>query len=122
MKIECKGQLVRVFVSSADRWHGKPLHREIVAAAREAGMAGATVLHGLEGYGTSSRLHTTKILRLSDDLPIVVEIVDKPERIRKFMPTLDEMVAEGLITVEDVDIVAYRRAPSGGEKPTGEPE
>jgi PII-like signaling protein len=122
MKIECKGQLVRVFVSSADRWHGKPLHREIVAAARDAGMAGATVLHGLEGYGTSSRLHTTKILRLSDDLPIVVEIVDKPERIRKFMPTLDEMVAEGLITVEDVDIVAYRRAPSGGEKPTGERE
>ena len=113
MKIEGEGQLLRIFVGESDRHAGKPLYEAIVLKAREEGLAGATVLRGLEGFGAHSRLHTAKILRLSQDLPTVIEIVDKEERIQAFLPLLDSMVDEGMITVEKVHIIAYRH----GDKP-----
>lgn len=108
MKIEGEGQLLRVFVGESDRWEGKPLYEAIVRKVREKGLAGATVLRGMEGFGAHSRIHTTKILRLSEDLPIIIEIVDKAERIEGILPELDKMVSEGLITLERVHIIAYR--------------
>ena len=108
MKIEGPGRLLRVFVGESDRWEGRPLHEAIVLRARERGLAGATVLRGLAGFGAHSRIHTASVLRLSEDLPIVVEIADTPERIAAFLPELDGMVSEGMVTVEDVHIVAYR--------------
>ena len=108
MKIEGEGQLLRIFVGESDRWEGKPLYDAIVRKARESGLAGATVLRGLEGFGAHSRIHTARILRLSEDLPMVVEIVDKPARIQAFLPVLDKMVGEGLITLEKVHIIVYR--------------
>lgn len=115
MKIEGEGELLRIFIGESDRWHGKPLYEAIVQKAREQGLAGATVLRGLEGFGADSRMHTAKILRLSEDLPIVIEMVDKPERIQSFLPELDEMVEEGMITLEKVQIIAYR----AGNSPDG---
>jgi len=108
MKIEGEGKLLRIFVGESDRWKGKPLYEAIVQAVRERGLAGATVFRGMEGFGAHSRIHTTKILRLSEDLPILIEIVDKAERIQAILPLLDEMVTEGLITLEKVHIIAYR--------------
>jgi uncharacterized protein len=108
MKIEGEGQLLRIFVGESDRWEGRPLYEAIVLAAREHGLAGATVLRGLEGFGANSRIHTVKVLRLSEDLPIVVELVDRPDRIDSFLPTLDKMVTEGMITLEKVSILVYR--------------
>ncbi len=108
MKIEGDGELLRIFIGESDRWEGKPLYEAIIRRAREQGLAGATVLRGIEGFGADSRMHTTHILRLSEDLPIVIEIVDKPERIEQFVPQLDEMVQEGMITREKVHITAYR--------------
>lgn len=108
MKLEGEGQLVRIFIGENDRWHGKPLYEAIVASAREAGLAGATVLRGLMGYGAKSRIHTAKVLRLSEDLPIVVEIVDRPDRIAAFLPALEEMVADGLVTLERAQVITYR--------------
>ena len=108
MKIEGPGRLLRVFVGESDRWEGRPLHEAIVLRARERGLAGATVLRGLAGFGAHSRIHTAAVLRLSEDLPMVVEIADTPERIAAFLPELDGMVREGMVTVEDVHIVAYR--------------
>lgn len=113
MKIEGDGLLVRVFIGESDRWHDRPLYEAIVRRAREEGLAGATVLRGIEGFGANSRIHSVKILRLSEDLPLVIEIVDAAERIEAFLPLLDEMVTEGLITVEEIRIVAYRH---GGER------
>lgn len=108
MRLEGEGKLLRIFIGESDRWHGRPLYEEIVRVAREQGMAGATVLRGLEGFGADSHLHTTRILRLSEDLPIVIEIVDTEERIDAILPLLDPMIAEGMVTVERVHIVAYR--------------
>lgn len=108
MRIEGEAQLLRIFVGEADRWHGAPLHEAIVLKARELGLAGATVLRGLAGFGAHSRLHTAKILRLSADLPIVIEIVDRSERIDELLPHLDAMVGEGMITLERVHLIAYR--------------
>ena len=108
MKLEGEGQLLRIFVGEADRWHGRSLHEAIVARAREAGLAGATVLRGLMGFGAKSRIHTAKVLRLSEDLPIVIEIVDRADRIEAFLPALDEMVADGLVTLERVQVITYR--------------
>ena len=108
MKIEGEGRLLRIFVGESNRWHGEPLYEAIVGRAREEGLAGATVVRGAQGFGAHSRIHTTKILRLSQDLPVVVEIVDRPDRIEAFLPILDEMVEEGMITVETVQIIAYR--------------
>ena len=108
MKGETEGLLVRIFVGESDTWHGKPLYEAIVLRVREEGIAGATVLRGIEGFGASSRLHTSRILRLSADLPIVVEIVDTAERIEAVLPLLDEMIQDGLITLEKVRVIAYR--------------
>jgi len=108
MKLEGEGQLLRIFIGENDRWHGKPLYEAIVTRAREEGFAGATVLRGLMGYGAKSRIHTAKVLRLSEDLPIVVEIVDRSDRIEKFRPLLDEMVADGLVTLERAQVIMYR--------------
>lgn len=103
---EC--QLLRIFVGESDRYHGKPLYEAIVAEAKKEGMAGATVLRGLMGFGCHSRMHTAKVLRLSEDLPIVVEIVDTPEKIEMLLPRFDEMITEGLVTLEKVRVIAYR--------------
>jgi PII-like signaling protein len=107
MKLSGQGLLLRVFIGESDRWHGKPLHEALVLKARELGLAGATVVRGVEGFGAHSRLHTTKVLRLSEDLPLIIEIVDTEERVRAFIPVCDEMIGEGLITLEKVEVLKY---------------
>lgn len=102
------GHLLRIFIGESDRHDGIPLYEWIVRKAREHGLAGATVLRGLEGFGANSHLHTAKILRLSTDLPLVIEIVDTIEKIEAFMPIVDEVVEEGLATLERVEIRFYR--------------
>ena len=97
-----------MFVGESDRWDGKPLYEAIVLKARELHMAGATVLRGPMGFGAHSRMHTAKILRLSEDLPIVIEIVDAREKIDELLPYIDEMVEEGLVTLERVHVIKYR--------------
>ena len=111
MKIPEDAKLLRIFIGENDRWEGKPLFEAIVQKARKDGLAGATVLKGFEGFGAHSRIHTAKILRLSEDLPIVIEIVDSEEKIEAFLPELDEMVKEGLITLEKVRVIKYRCDP-----------
>ena len=108
MKIEGEGKLLRLFIGESDTWHGKPLYQAIVERVRREGLAGATVIRGIEGFGADSHLHTSRILRLSEDLPVVIEIVDTPERIDRIVPLLDEMVSEGMLTLERVQIVSYR--------------
>lgn len=108
MKLPGEAELLRIFIGEDDKHQGRPLYQAIVEEARKRGMAGATVLRGNLGFGAHSRLHTAKVLRLSEDLPMVVEIVDKPERIEEFIPELDHMIKEGLITVEKVRVIAYR--------------
>ena len=110
MKIEGPGKLLRIFIGESDRWHGRSLADAIVLMLREEGLAGATVVRGIEGFGADSRLHTAHVLRLSEDLPMVIEVVDREERIRSVLPKLDEMVQEGLVCVADVDIVMYRHS------------
>jgi hypothetical protein len=114
MKIPEQGKLLRIFVGESDRWHHQPLYEAIVLKARELGLAGATVLRGPMGFGAHSRLHTAKVLRLSMDLPIVIEIVDSEENINRLLPHLDEMVREGLVTLEDVKVLKYRAEPPAG--------
>jgi PII-like signaling protein len=111
MKLEGTGLLVRIYLGEADRWHGKPLYQAIVERLRERGVAGATVLRGIEGFGAKQHLHSTRILSLSEDLPILVEAVDTEERIRAALPDLDEMLGDGLITVERVEVITYRAEP-----------
>jgi PII-like signaling protein len=108
VKIEGEGKLLRIFIGESDTWHGRPLYEEIVKRVRERGLAGATVVRGIEGFGADSHLHTARILRLSEDLPVVIEIVDSAERIEEILPLLDEMIGEGLITLERVEVIAYR--------------
>lgn len=107
MKFEGKGKLVRIFIGESDRCGNRPLYEAIVRLARKEGLAGATVFRGIEGYGANSRLHTTRILRLSEDLPMMIEIADRDEKIRGLLPHLDDMVTEGLITLEDIEIIKY---------------
>ncbi len=99
--------LLRIFISELDRCNGRPLHEALVLKAREVGLAGATVLRGALGYGHASRIHTAKILRLSDDLPLVVEIVDTQQKIEGFLPILDEMLESGLVTIEKARVLRY---------------
>jgi uncharacterized protein len=113
MMLPEEGKLLRIFIGENDKHEGMPLFEWIVRKAREQGLAGATVLRGLEGFGAHSRLHTAKILRLSSDLPIVVEIVDTEERIEGFLPLIDAAIADGLATLEKVQIRLYR---SGRDK------
>ena len=114
MKLEGEGKLVRILIGEADTWQGKPLYHAIVRRVRSEGLAGATVVRGIEGFGATSTLHTTRILQLSTDLPVVIEIVDTEERIERLLPILDEMVTDGLITVEKVHIITYRGTPRDG--------
>ena len=108
MRIPEQGCLLRVFIGESDKWHGKPLYEAIVLKARELHLAGATVLRGPMGFGANSRLHTAKILRLSEDLPMVIEIVDAKEKIDELLLHIDEMVTEGLVTLEKVQVIKYR--------------
>lgn len=103
-----EGYLLRVFVGESDRHGYRPLYEAIVLKARQEGLAGATVLRGLMGFGKHSVLHTTKILRLSEDLPMIVEIVDSLEKVEKFLPLLDEMITDGLVTLEKVRVIHYK--------------
>jgi len=102
------GTLLRIFVGESDKHQGSPLYEWIVRKAREQGLAGATVLRGLEGFGAHSRLHTAKILRLATDLPIVIEIVDTEDNIQAFLPAIDDAIGEGLATLEKVEVRFYR--------------
>ena len=108
MMLPKNGTLLRIFIGENDKHEGLPLYEWIVRKAREQGLAGATVLRGLEGFGAHSRLHTAKILRLSTDLPIVVEIVDTEEKIQAFLPAVDDAIGEGLATLEKVEVRFYR--------------
>ncbi|HOX22921.1 MAG TPA: DUF190 domain-containing protein [Elusimicrobiales bacterium] len=108
MKIPEEGTLLRIFIGEADRWKGRPLHAAIVEAARQRGMAGATVTKGMLGFGRNSRMHAANILRLSEDLPVIIELVDSAEKITAFMPELDGMIADGLVTMEPVRVLLYR--------------
>ena len=112
MKISEEGQLLRIFIGESDRWQGKPLYEAIILKAREMGLAGATMLRGLMGFGAASRIHTAKILRLSQDMPIVIEIVDSADKIDSLLPIVDEMVQEGMVTVERVRVIQYRHKPA----------
>ena len=120
MMLPEEGHLLRIFVGESDRHEGRPLYEWLVLKAREQGLAGATVLRGIEGFGAHSRLHTAKILRLSEDLPIVVEIVDTREKIEAFLPVVDHAIGEGLATLERVAIRFYRSGsapePGGGAR------
>ena len=107
MKIEGEARRVRIYIDEDDRWHGKPLFAAIVERCRAEGIAGATVLRGIEGYGAHSRIHTARILQLAEELPMVIDIIDREERINDLLPILDEMVTEGLITLETVHVVKY---------------
>jgi uncharacterized protein len=108
MQIPHEAVLLRIFLGESDRWEHKPLYEAIVLKAREMHLAGATVLRGPMGFGKSSRLHTAKILRLSMDLPLVIEIVDSEEKIQSFLPVLDKMMGGGLLTLEKVRVIDYR--------------
>lgn len=108
MKIEGTGKLLRIFVGESDRWGHQPLYTAVVEAARAAGLGGATVFKGIEGYGGHSVVHAARVFDLSSDLPVLIEIVDTEERVRAFLPRLDEMVKEGMVTLETVEIIAYR--------------
>jgi uncharacterized protein len=116
MNLPHDATLLRIFIGESDRWQHKPLYEVIVLKAREMHLAGATVLRGPMGFGKSSRLHTSKILRLSFDLPVVIEIVDEEQKIQAFLPVLDEMIKGGLVTLEKVRVINYR----GEDKGTSE--
>jgi PII-like signaling protein len=115
MKIEGQALLVRIYIGESDRHDGTPLYEAIVLRLRELGLAGATVLRGIEGFGAHAHLHTTRLLRLSEDLPILIEVVDTEERIRAVLPELNEMVGDGLITLEKIEVIAYRSGAAGSE-------
>jgi uncharacterized protein len=114
MQLSENGQLLRIFVGESDVWNNEPLYRAIVMKVKELGLAGATVLQGAMGFGANSRVHTTRLLELSTDLPIVIEVVDTANKIEELMPFLDQTVAEGMITIEAVKVLRYRHNP---EKP-----
>lgn len=108
MRLTGQGTLLRVFIGESDTWRGRPLYQAIVRRLREEGLAGATVTRAIEGFGAKSHLHTSRLLRLSEDLPLVIEVVDTHENIEKILPMLDEMMGDGLVTLEKVEVVTYR--------------
>jgi uncharacterized protein len=107
-RFEGERTLMRIHIGESDKWHGKPLHQALVEYFRAEGLSGATVLRGVAGYGSTSRIHSDKILRLSQDLPLVVEVVEDSERIERVLPKLDEMIGGGLVTLEKVRVILYR--------------
>lgn len=107
MKLEGEAQLLRIFIGESDKWQGTPLYEAIVLTARKLNLAGATVLRGPMGFGAHSRLHTAKIMRLSEDLPMVIEIVDTESKINQLFPHIDQMVKEGMVTLEKVRVIKY---------------
>jgi PII-like signaling protein len=117
MTIDGPALRLRIYLGEADRWHGRPLHEAIVEVLRERRLAGATVTRGIEGFGRNAHLHTAKLLRLSEDLPIVIDVVDAETRIREILPELDTMVGDGLITVEPVEVIAYRGSGPAASSP-----
>lgn len=108
MKLPVEGQLLRIFIGESDRCEGKPLYEWLVLKAKEQGLAGATVIRGLMGFGANSHIHTSKILRLSVDLPIIIEIVDTPEKIMAFLSNVKDVIKEGLVTLERAEVQIYR--------------
>lgn len=110
MKLPEEGTLLRVFVGESDQYKGKALYEQIVLKARELNLAGATVIRGIMGFGAHSRMHTAKLLRLSEDLPVVIELVDTEDNLNKLLPFLDEAVQEGLITLEKTRVIKYRHS------------
>jgi PII-like signaling protein len=108
VKIEGQGLLARIYIGESDTWHGRPLYEAIVHLLRDRGLAGATVLRGIEGFGARQHLHTTRILSLSTDLPVLIEVVDQEDRIRAVLPDIDAMVGDGLVTLEKVEVLVYR--------------
>ena len=108
MKLPSEASLLRIFIGESDKVGGKPLYEVLVEEARKRGMAGATVTRGFLGFGANSRIHTSKVLRLSEDLPIIVEIVDSEDKIEAFLPELDNMITEGLVTLEKIRVIVYR--------------
>lgn len=107
MKLAGAALRLTIFVGEGDTWHHKPLYTEIVHRAHHSGLAGASVLRGIEGYGASSRIHTARLLSLSEDLPVAIVIVDSEERIREFLPQLDDLVTEGLVIIDPVEVIRY---------------
>ncbi|MET8142340.1 DUF190 domain-containing protein [Sphaerisporangium sp. NPDC005288] len=112
-KLQGPALRLSVFVGESDQWHHRPLYHEIVRRAHEAGLAGASVVRGIEGFGATSRIHTSRILSLSEDLPVVVIIVDAEERVRAFLPRLDELVTEGLVVLDQVEVIRSTARPGG---------
>ena len=108
MKMPSDGKLLRIFIEESDKWQGKPLYQEIIRMAREKKMAGATAIKGFAGFGCKSHMHTAKLLRLSEDLPVIIEIVDSDEKVSEFIGNLDEIIQEGLITTEKINVIMYR--------------
>ncbi len=107
MKLQGSALRLTIFIGEDDQWHHRPLYHEIVHRAHEAGLAGASVMRGIEGNGESSRIHTSRILSLSEDLPLAVVIVDAGDKIRAFLPQLDELVTEGLVILDEVEVIRY---------------
>ena len=114
MKLEGQALRLTIFIGEDDQWHHKPLYHEIVHRAHAAGLAGASVLRVVEGYGASSRIHTTRLLSLAEDLPLAIIIIDAEDRIRAFLPQLDELVTEGLVIIDPVEVVSYVGRPREG--------
>jgi PII-like signaling protein len=108
MKIEGKAKKLTIYLGESDRWHHRPLYQALVEKLREHGVAGATALRGIEGFGKGSRIHTASLLRLSEDLPVLIQVVDREDRIASVLPVIDEMLTDGMVTIEDVDVITYR--------------
>lgn len=111
MRLQGAALRLTIFVGESDQWHHHPVYTEIVHRAHRAGLAGATVLHGIEGYGASTHIHTTRLLSLSQDLPVAVVIVDAEARIRAFLPELEELIVEGIVIIDPVEVIRYAGRP-----------
>lgn len=118
MKLQGPALRLTIFIGESDQWRHKPLYHEIVRRAHRAGLAGASVLRGIEGYGASNHIHTTRILSLSEDLPLAIVIVDAAERVRAFLPQLDELVDEGLVIIDEVEVIRYVGRPGDPTRET----